>query len=39
MTSPVAARPGPRTAVEPLFVFGSNLRGEHTEGHAAVATR
>ena len=39
MTSPVAARPGARTAVEPIFVFGSNMQGEHTEGHAAVAAR
>lgn len=39
MTSPVAVKAGPRTAVEPIFVFGSNMLGEHTEGHAATAVR
>lgn len=39
MNAPVAVKSGPRTTIEPIFVFGSNMRGEHTEGHAQVAAR
>lgn len=39
MNAPVAAKSGPRAAVEPIFVFGSNMLGEHLEGHAQIAAR
>lgn len=39
MTSSVAATPVSSASAEPVFVFGSNQLGQHTEGHAAVAAR
>jgi len=39
MNAPVAARSGPRTITEPVFVFGSNMLGEHVEGNAQIAAR
>jgi len=39
MNAPVAAKTRSRTAAEPIFVFGSNMRGEHVEGHAQSAAR
>lgn len=39
MNAPVAAKSGPRAAAEPIFVFGSNMQGDHVEGQAQNAAR